>query len=164
MNKNKKPSKGVVMKSPIGQFVSLCLIIILSLSIISSALAEKSSTQIYKWVDSDGNVHYAARPGNRSAQKMHLGSNIFHNLNNNDKKDKQKKGKERDKLCTDSKITLAKYKKAPFLNRYDEEAKKKVRLSKKETKAAFLQVEKDVSYWCNPPINESTTNSESGGA
>ena len=62
-----------------------------------------------------------------------------------------KQDEERAKLCQDSKDTMAKYKSAPFLYRYDDERKQKVRLTEKESKETFLQAEKDVSYWCNPP-------------
>ncbi|MCU7966779.1 MAG: hypothetical protein KZQ74_06210, partial [gamma proteobacterium symbiont of Bathyaustriella thionipta] len=101
----------------------------------------------------DGRVHYAARPGDATAKKMHLGSRTFHKTNKDIEAEKEakKKNDERAKLCQDSKNTLAKYKKAPFLNRYDDERKQKVRLTEAETKEAFLQAEKDISYWCNPP-------------
>jgi len=139
------------MKSLTGQIVSLSLIIILSTIIASSAFAEKN-TEIYKWVDKEGRVHYAARPGDKSAEKMHLGSNIFHKQEKKAKAtDSTKQDDERVKLCQDSKDTLAKYKKAPFLYRYDDERKQKVRLTEKEAKETFVQAEKDISYWCNPP-------------
>ena len=32
--------------------------------------------------------------------------------------------------------------------------KQKVRLTETEAKEAFMQAEKDVSYWCNPPVSE----------
>ncbi|MCK5647334.1 MAG: DUF4124 domain-containing protein [Gammaproteobacteria bacterium] len=140
------------MKSLTDLIVSLALIIILSITFASFAAAEEKITEIYKWVDKDGRVHYAAKPGDDSAKKMHLGSNIFH-----DRKIKaieaetDKQDKEREKLCQDSKDTLAKYKKAPFLYRYDAERKQKVRLTDSESKETFLQAEKDISYWCNPP-------------
>lgn len=141
------------MKSLTEQIASLSLIIILSLIFANSALAEKS-TDIYKWVDKDGRVHYAARPGDDKAKKMHLGSNIFHDQNKKGEIADDNKGgedAERAKLCQDSKETLAKYKKAPFLYRYDEDIKQKVRLTEKESKETLLQAEKDISYWCNPP-------------
>ena len=139
------------MKSLTGQIVSLSLIIILSFIFANSVLAEKN-TDIYKWVDKDGRVHYAARPGDDTAKKMHLGSNIFHDQKTKTKKsDTAKADEERAKLCQDSKDTLEKYKKAPFLYRYDEKLKQKVRLTEKEGKETFLQAEKDISYWCNPP-------------
>ncbi len=142
------------MKSLISRIVSLSLIFILSITFINFAFAEddKKNTQIYKWTDKDGRVHYAARPGDTSAKKMHLGSNIFHKKEK-DKAEESDGGEalERTKICQDSKDTLAKYKKAPFLMRFDEERKQKVRLTEQETKDTFLQVEKDISYWCNPP-------------
>ncbi len=138
------------MKSLTGQIVSLSLIIIFSSLFSVNSLAEKT-TEIYKWVDKDGRVHYAARPGDNSAKKLHLGSNIFHNQTKKNKQKKaEKKNKERDKLCQDSKDTLTKYKNAPFLYRYDDKAQKKIRLTESETEETFLQAEKDVSYWCNP--------------
>ncbi len=144
------------MKSLINRIASLSLIFILSITFINFAFAEdeKKNTQIYKWTDEDGRVHYAARPGDTSAKKMHLGSNIFHKKEKEkDKAEESDSGEalERAKICQDSKDTLAKYKKAPFLMRFDEERKQKVRLTKQETKDTFLQVEKDISYWCNPP-------------
>ena len=141
------------MKSLTGQIVSFSLIIILSIIFPGIAFAEKN-TEIYKWVDKDGRVHYAARPGDDSAKKMHLGSNIFHDQTKKNKKntdDNAKQDEERAKLCQDSKATLEKYKKAPFLYRYDDERKQKVRLTDSEAKETFLQAEKDISYWCNPP-------------
>ncbi|MCW8931573.1 MAG: DUF4124 domain-containing protein [Gammaproteobacteria bacterium] len=142
------------MKSLTSQMVSLSLIIVLSFIFANTALAEKN-TEIYKWVDKDGRVHYAARPGDDSAKKMHLGSNIFHDQKKTDSKEDNKKEKEneeeRAKLCQDSKDILKKYKEAPFLYRYDEERKQKVRLTKAESEETFLQAEKDISYWCNPP-------------
>lgn len=142
------------MKSLTEQIASLSLIIVLSFLFAHSAVAEKA-TDIYKWVDKDGRVHYAARPGDNTAKKLHLGSNIFHDQ----EKQKQitgarKQEEERAKLCKDSKETLEKYKKAPFLYRYDEETKQKVRLNEEEGKETFLQAEKDISYWCNPPKSE----------
>lgn len=145
------------MKSLTRQIVSLALIMALSFIFTNSAIAEKN-TEIYKWVDADDRVHYAARPGSDSAKKMHLGSNIFHDQ----KKSSQqagvdKKNEERAKLCQDSKDTREKYKKAPFLYRYDEKLKQKVRLTDEENKETFLQAEKDVSYWCNPPKEAAKT-------
>ncbi|MCP3850541.1 MAG: DUF4124 domain-containing protein [Gammaproteobacteria bacterium] len=139
------------MKSPIGQIISFSLIVTLSFIFTQPVFAEKT-TEIYKWVDKDGKVNYAARPGDSSAKKMHMGSNIFHKQKKQDQSDaKNKESDERAKLCQDSKDTLAKYKKAPFLYRYDEERKQKIRLTESEAKESFLQAEKDVSYWCNPP-------------
>jgi hypothetical protein len=140
------------MKSITNLIVNLSLITLFSCALSGVALAEKT-TEIYKWVDKEGRVHYAARPGDSSAKKMHLGSKTFHKTDKeNQQTDAEKKqNDERAKLCQDSKGTLAKYKKAPFLNRYDEERKQKVRLTESETKEAFLQAEKDISYWCNPP-------------
>lgn len=140
------------MKSITNLIVNLSLITLFSCALSGVALAEKT-TEIYKWVDKEGRVHYAARPGDSSAKKMHLGSRTFHKTDKeNQQTDAEKKqNDERAKLCQDSKDTLAKYKKAPFLNRYDEERKQKVRLTESETKEAFLQAEKDISYWCNPP-------------
>lgn len=139
------------MKSLTRRISSFTLLALFGIIMANNAAAEKNQ-EIYKWVDKDGRVHYAARPGDKSAKKMHLGSKIFHSQ----KKDKtqaktDEQDKEREKLCQDSKDILEKYKKAPFLYRYDTERKQKVRLTEKESKEAFLQVEKDVSYWCNPP-------------
>ena len=139
------------MKSFTRQISSLTLLAVFGAFSINAAIAEKT-TEIYKWVDKDGRVHYAARPGDRSAKKMHLGSKIFHEREqDNEKAEENKQSEERAKLCQDSKDTLAKYKKAPFLYRYDNEKKQKVRLTEQESKDAFLQAEKDISYWCNPP-------------
>lgn len=139
------------MKSLTGQIVSISLIIIFSGFFSVNSLAEKN-TEIYKWVDKEGRVHYAARPGDDSAKKLHLGSNIFHDQKNKNKQKKQaKQNKERRKLCQDSKDTLEKYKKAPFLYRYDEKTQQKIRLTETESNETFLEAEKDISYWCNPP-------------
>ena len=149
------------MKSLIHQAVSLSLIMILICTFSSFALAVEKTTEIYKWVDKDGRVHYAARPGDDSAKKMHLGSRIFHDQKNkSEKAEVNKKSEERAKLCQDSKDTLAKYKKAPFLYRYDDERKQKVRLTDEESKETFLQAEKDISYWCNPPQQLSKDDSD----
>lgn len=118
------------------------------------ALAEKT-TDIYKWIDKDGRVHYAARPGDKSAEKMNLSSQIFHKQSTADlQKQKQEQNSKRAKLCQDSRTALQKYKKAPFLYRYDEGKQQKVRLTEAESKEAFMQAEKDVSYWCNPPLTD----------
>ena len=139
------------MKSLNGLISSLALLIVFGFGLTNSAFAEKS-TEIYKWVDKDGRVHYAARPGSDAAEKMHLGSRIFHKRKTAEKTEETtKQDEERAKLCQDSKDTMAKYKSAPFLYRYDDERKQKVRLTEKESKETFLQAEKDVSYWCNPP-------------
>lgn len=129
---------------------SLSLVVLFSCALTGAVHAEKS-TDIYKWTDKDGRIHYAARPGDSTAKKMHLGSRTFHKTNVPDQDADAKKESERTKLCQDSKDTLTKYKKAPFLNRYDQVLKQKVRLTEAETKDAFLQAEKDISYWCNPP-------------
>ncbi|MCU7799555.1 MAG: DUF4124 domain-containing protein [gamma proteobacterium symbiont of Lucinoma myriamae] len=140
------------MKSITNLIVNLSLITLFSCILSGVVLAEKT-TEIYKWVDKDGRVHYAARPGDSSAKKMHLGSKTFRKTNKESQEvDAEKKqNEERAKLCQDSKDTLAKDKKAPFLNRYDEKRKLKVRLTESETQEAFLQAEKEISYWCNPP-------------
>ena len=138
------------MKSFTRQLSSLTLLAVFAMITTSTAFAEKK-TEIYKWVDENGRTHYAARPGDKSAKKMHLGSRIFHDQNDNDSQADDKETQERAKQCQASRATLAKYKKAPFLYRYDEEKKQKVRLTESEAKDAFLQAEKDVSYWCNPP-------------
>jgi hypothetical protein len=143
------------MKYHTGQVISLALIIFFSGIFASVVLAESTttkSTEIYKWTDKDGRVHYAARPGDNTAKKMHLGSQIFHEQrksNNTDGKSKQ--ATERAKICQDSKNTLEKYKKAPFLYRYDDKQKQKIRLTDEESQATMLQAKKDISYWCNPP-------------
>ena len=132
------------------------LILIAFFSTCSFSLFAETTTEIYKWTDEDGEIHYAAKPGDSSAKKMHLGSKIFHNKDiskQNETTDK-KKQEERTKYCKEYKETLAKYKKAPFLTRYDEQRKQKVRLTREEHKEAMLQAEKDVSYWCNPPITD----------
>ena len=79
---------------------------------------------------------------------MHLGSQRFKNTET-DREKEDKKAKERAETCNASRSTLAKYKKAPFLYRYDDEKKQKVRLSKEESEDAMLQAKKDVSYWCD---------------
>lgn len=136
------------MKSFTRKISILTLLAVFGVFSANTVFAEKQ-TEIYKWVDKDGRVHYAARPGDKSAKKMHLGSKIFHD----EKKDKavDDESEERAKQCQASKATMAKYKKAPFLYRYDETTKQKVRLTEKESKDALLQAEKDISYWCNPP-------------
>lgn len=139
------------MKFRTGLISSLVILIAFSFSMTGNVFAEKS-TDIYKWVDKDGRVHYAARPGSKSAEKMHMGSNVFHKKEKKaDTKIIDEETDERAQLCQDSKDTLRKYKKAPFLYRYDDATKQKVRLTKKEQQETFVQAEKDVSYWCNPP-------------
>ena len=143
------------MKSLTGLISSFAILILIVFSSSMTSSATEKTTEIYKWVDKDGRVHYAARPGDTSAKKMHLGSRIFHKREKKENIDKaekdQKNSDERAKFCQDSKDTLTKYRKAPFLYRYDDKLKQKVRLTEKESKEAFLQAEKDVSYWCNPP-------------
>jgi hypothetical protein len=135
------------MKSLLSLFITISLLLPLG-----SISAEKS-TEIYKWTDKDGRVHYAASPGDKNAKKMHLGSHRFKTTDTNkDKLDKE--AKERAATCKASKGTLAKYNKAPFLYRYDEEKKQKVRLSKAESEEVILQAKKDISYWCDEPEKE----------
>jgi len=140
------------------------LILITFFSGCSLSLFAETTTEIYKWTDSDGEVHYAAKPGDSSAQKMHLGSKTFHKKSGSPKKEDtdKKKQEERTKFCKEYKETLAKYKKVPFLTRYDEQRKQKIRLTKEEHKAAMLQAEKDVSYWCNPPITDDKDDDDKG--
>ncbi len=143
------------MKPLIIRSAKSSIVLILSLLFLSQFAQAEKSTEIYKWVDKEGRVHYAARPGDKNAQKMHLGSRIFHKQSAADKNLKnQEKNQERVKLCKESRDTLEKYKKAPFLYRYDEEKKQKVRLTEAEAKEAFIQAEKDVSYWCTPPVSK----------
>ena len=131
------------------------IVLILSLLFLSQFAQAEKAKEIYKWVDKEGGVHYAARPGDKNAQKLHLGSNIFHKQSAADKElQNQEKKQKREKLCKDSRATLEKYKKAPFLYRYDEQKQQKVRLTDEEAKEAFIQVEKDIKYWCNPPASE----------
>ena len=129
------------MKPLLSLFIAITILFSLE-----SVFAEKS-TEIYKWTDKDGRVHYAARPGDKTAQKMHLGSHRFKNTNTKQEIE-DKKAKERAATCKASKSTLAIYEKAPFLYRYDEEKKQKVRLSDEEGEEAMLQARKDVNYWC----------------
>jgi len=128
------------------------MMVLFSQSVYSEENKAKT-TQIYKWIDADGRVHYASRPGDASAKKMHFGSKVFHKKASDDTL-KQEIQKNRGKQCVDAKEKLRKYKNAPFLFRYDEETNQKIRLTKKESKKTFLQAEKDVSYWCNPPRQE----------
>ena len=132
------------------KFLSIQIAIsLLFFSFTNSVFAEKN-TDIYKWTDKDGRVHYSAKPGNKSATKMHVGSKRFVKKEKepvNSKAEKEKK--ERAQFCQDAKKTLKKYKSAPFLYRHDEERAQKVRLTEQESKDAFLQVEKDISYWCS---------------
>ena len=131
--------------------INLSLITIFSCALMNTVLAEKT-TEIYKWADKEGRIHYAAKPGDATAKKMHLGSSTFKRKNNSKEPDiDEERDNEQAKFCQESKASLAKYKKAPFLYRYDDERKQKVRLTAEQTKETFLQVEKDVSYWCNPP-------------
>ena len=137
-----KTNTHTMIKLVLSAFLSFCSL---------SAMAE-ATTEIYKWTDKDGEIHYAAKPGDTSAQKMHLGSQIFHEKNNGKKEEgdtDKKKQEEQIKYCKEYKETLAKYKKAPFLTRYDEQRKQKIRLTEEEHKEVMLQAEKDVSYWCN---------------
>lgn len=139
------------MKSRTGLISSFVILIAFSFTMTGNVFAEKS-TEIYKWIDKDGRTHYAARPGSKTAEKMHMGSNVFHKKEKKvDTEKKDEEADERAKLCQDSKDTLRKYKKAPFLYRYDDATKQKIRLTKKEQQETFVQAEKDVSYWCNPP-------------
>ncbi len=129
------------------------VLLILSVLFLSQLVQAEKTTEIYKWVDKEGRVHYAASPGNKSAQKMHLGSKIFHKQSlSRQQQKKREKAQERARLCQESRDTLDKYKRAPFLYRYDEQKKQKVRLTETEAKETFIQAEKDVSYWCNPPV------------
>ncbi len=136
--------------------MKLLLSLIITLSLVlpaSTVLAEqptetyKKPTEIYKWTDSDGYIHYAARPGDKNAKKLHMGSHRFKKLNSN-LDIETKKAQERAQTCKVSKDTLAKYENAPFLYRHDDEKKQKVRLSKEESEKAMLQARKDVVYWC----------------
>lgn len=132
------------------KFLSIQIAIsLLFFSFTNSVFAEKD-TEIYKWTDKDGRVHYAASPGDKSAQKMNVGSKRFIKKENESVNNKaEQENKERAQFCQDAKKTLKKYKSAPFLYRHDEERDQKVRLTGQETKDAFLQVEKDISYWCS---------------
>jgi len=142
--------KGIIMKTNTHTIIKLILITFFSTCSLN--LFAETSTEIYKWTDKDGEVHYAANPGDTSAKKMHLGSKIFHKRDKGKQKEDtdKKKQEERTKYCKEYKETLAKYKKAPFLTRYDEQRKQKIRLTEEEHKEIMLQAEKDVSYWCNP--------------
>lgn len=132
------------------KFLSIQIAIsLLFFSFTNSVYAEKN-TDIYKWTDKDEQVHYSAKPGSKSAIKMHVVSKRFIKKEKelvNNKAEQEKK--ERAQFCQDAKKTLKKYKSAPFLYRQDEERNQKVRLTGQETKDAFLQVEKDISYWCS---------------
>ena len=141
LNTNKKKTTQKIVF-----FFLLLTVDIVNINISFSETVHKK-TEIYKWVDNDGRTHYAARPENKSAQKMNFASKTFHDTKNSRQDAQTKKRKQ---LCTDAKATMKKYKGAPFLFRYDEDSHEKIRMTKSETKSAFLQAEKDVSYWCNP--------------
>jgi len=153
------------MKSLTRRISSFTLLAVFGIIMANHTAVAEKSQEIYKWTDQDGRVHYAARPGDKSAKKMHFGSKIFHSQTQAEKtakaeKENEEENKERTKICQDSKDTLAKYKKAPFLYRYDPDRKQKVRLTEAESKDAYLQVEKDISYWCNPPQKSAETETE----
>lgn len=63
-------------------------------------------------------------------------------------------------MCQDAKQTKKKYKPAPFLFREDKETKKQIRLTEQESEEAFLCVDKDISYWCNPVPEETASETE----
>jgi len=111
-----------------------CFLLLMSLS--GFVFAE--NTEIYKWVDKEGNVHYAARPGDKSAVMS----------------GDQQNTEERARFCQEAKDTLKTYKLAPFLYRLDEETKQQIRLTEQETKKSFMLVEKDISYWCDTEVSE----------
>jgi len=118
-----------------------------------TSFAEKS-TDIYKWVDEAGNTHYTARPGNDSAVKMNKISKRF---SKKEKSTADVEAEKKIKMCQEAKATKKKYKSAPYLYRKDKENGQQIRLNEEESKKAFLQVEKDISYWCSP--NSDTTES-----
>ncbi len=140
------------MKLSMNKTCAIFLTFALSMIFSTVLFAESDkSTDIYKWTDADGRIHYAARPPNEaSAQKMNLGSKTFHKVSSKQSGRQLQLEKERAKQCTAAEKSLRQYKKAPFLYRYDEEKQQKIRLSKQETKDTLLSAEKDVSYWCNP--------------
>lgn len=52
--------------------MKFCITLICSLLLCSSiSLAQ---TEIYRWVDTDGNVHYGDRPGNENAERLAITS------------------------------------------------------------------------------------------
>ena len=136
---------GVIMK-----FLSLQISISLFFFVFTNTVFAEKNTEIYKWLDNDGKVHYSSKPGSKSAKKMDVGSKRFINKETEpDNSRAAENKKERAQFCQDAKSTLKKYQSAPFLYRHDEERKQKVRLTEQETKEAFIQVEKDISYWCS---------------
>ena len=128
--------------------------------IVNSAFAvTNSTTEVYKWTDKDGNVHYAARPGDASAIKMNKLRKRFSTIEYKDTYSKAE-NKNREKMCLDAKSTKKKYQSAPFVFREDKETKKQIRLTEQESKDALLRVDKDISYWCSPPPTSSTSMSQ----
>lgn len=125
-------------------FVFLCC--------VSATIFAEKSTQIYRWVDKDGQVHYSERARDKSAVKMDkLGKNYSTKKEvvvNTTTQDREKK-------CLEAKNTKKKYKAAPFLFRTDKKYKKQIRLTEQESKEAFLRLDKNISYWCNPPLKDS---------
>lgn len=136
------------------QHMLLSLLFVFCICLSGFTFAEKNAA-IYKWTDSEGNIHYAARPGDKSAVKMNRLSKNFTPINNNDNAAEEKK-KNREKMCLEANNTKKKYKSAPFLYREDKETKKQIRLTEQESKDAFLRIDKDISYWCNPQQEENT--------
>ena len=132
----------------------LNLLFVFCICLSGITYAEKN-TSIYKWVDTEGYVHYAARPGDKSAVKMNRLSQSFSPVTNEGKKAEEEL-KHREKMCQDAKNTKKKYKSAPFLYREDKETKKQIRLTEQEGQDAMLRIDKDISYWCNPPQEENT--------
>lgn len=116
--------------------------------LLALSLSVQAETEIFKWYDEQGRVHYSERPEGDNARKLDLRSHRFREIEKKENKNAEKVSEERKKMCDDAQDTLAKYKSAPFLYRYDVALKQKVRLTEKETQDAFLQADKDIKYWC----------------
>ena len=137
------------MKIITTQFLQICILLIFCCCLVNTAAAAPTTTEVYKWTDKEGNVHYAARPGDKSAVKMNKLSKRFSPIEDKNIKANQEREK-REKMCQEAKTKKTKYESAPFLFREDKETKKQIRLSEQENKDALLRVDKDISYWCNP--------------
>lgn len=145
---------------------------------IAVALASTGSvlaSDIYKWVDADGNVHYGDRPAGQQSERMAIESRPTDNAAVRDQyqagmqarveertaeteaaaeaakaaAEKRAEADERRKKCESSRATMERFVHSRRLYREDESGEREY-LDEAETLATRQRVEEAVSEYCSP--------------
>lgn len=143
---------------------------LLVLVLVLAAPLTLSAAGVYKWVDSEGKVHYSDRPGNVAAEQVPLKvspppdpagrqrlekTNKFLQIREDERKQSEEDAlkakqthEEREQQCLHAKAKLKDYERARYLYK-PEEGDKEIILSDAERNAATGEVKKSIEELCD---------------